>query len=268
MILNYNYWYFKSAIPPHICDQIIEHGLTKMYDVVEKFGEKSIEATTGDFRHRGTTTGEFVEANIPHNGLTAAALKKKGVSAEQSYIRDSHVSWLNDDWLYQMIWPFVHEANKSGKWNFDWDATEQLQFTKYAPNQFYGWHADSSPEPYKSFDPATDELLKDHEGKLIYDIDGVPIPKDSSRTSHAHLVGKIRKLSVTVSLSDPADYRGGNLRFDLGPHLKEKRYHLCKEIRPQGSIIVFPSHLYHCVTPVTTGTRYSLVAWNVGAPFK
>ena len=60
---------------------------------------------------------------------------------------------------------------------------------------------------------------------------------------------------------------GGNLKFDLGPHSK-KRYHTCTEIRPRGSIIVFPSHLYHQVTPVTTGTRYSLVAWNLGKPFQ
>ena len=27
--------------------------------------------------------------------------------------------------------------------------------------------------------------------------------------------GKIRKLSVTVSLTDPKDYKGGELEFDL-----------------------------------------------------
>ena len=42
----------------------------------------------------------------------------------------------------------------------------------------------------------------------------------------------------------------------------------CTEIRPRGSIIVFPSFVWHRVNPVTRGTRYSLVMWNLGWPFK
>ena len=68
------------------------------------------------------------------------------------------------------------------------------------------------------------------------------------------------------NLTNPKNYKGGNLKFDMGPH-HPKRYHTCTEIRPRGSIIVFPSHLYHQVTPVTEGTRYSLVMWNLGRPF-
>ncbi|NBV29176.1 2OG-Fe(II) oxygenase, partial [bacterium] len=30
----------------------------------------------------------------------------------------------------------------------------------------------------------------------------------------------------------------------------------------------FPSHVYHQVTPVTRGTRYSLVLWAMGQPFR
>jgi PKHD-type hydroxylase len=80
--------------------------------------------------------------------------------------------------------------------------------------------------------------------------------------------GKIRKLSVTINLSDPKDYKGGNLRFDFGPHDQKKRFHTCTEIRPRGSIIVFPSHVFHQVTPVTKGTRHSLVMWSLGLPFR
>jgi PKHD-type hydroxylase len=42
----------------------------------------------------------------------------------------------------------------------------------------------------------------------------------------------------------------------------------CAEIAPRGSIVVFPSHVWHRVKPVTKGTRYSLVIWNLGYPFK
>ena len=41
-----------------------------------------------------------------------------------------------------------------------------------------------------------------------------------------------------------------------------------KHFKPRGSIIIFPSHLWHRVKPVTKGTRYSLVIWALGKPFK
>ena len=79
-------------------------------------------------------------------------------------------------------------------------------------------------------------------------------------------------IQITVNehkkVSDENDYKGGNLKFDFGPHSIKERYHTCTEIRPKGSIIVFPSYIYHQVTPITEGTRYSLVLWINGKPFK
>ena len=82
------------------------------------------------------------------------------------------------------------------------------------------------------------------------------------------MIGKVRKLSMTINLNKPGEYDGGNLKFDYGPHASGKRFHEVEEIRPRGSIIVFPSFTYHQVTPVTRGTRYSLVLWSLGQPFK
>ena len=75
------------------------------------------------------------------------------------------------------------------------------------------------------------------------------------------------KLSVTINLSGDENYEGGNLKFDFGPNTQGERFIECTEIRPKGSIIVFPSFTYHQVTPVTKGTRYSLVMWICGKPF-
>lgn len=69
-----------------------------------------------------------------------------------------------------------------------------------------------------------------------------------------------RKLSVSLQLSDPADYDGGDLeiQFDKdGPSPKAI-----------GTLIVFPSYLCHRVMPVTRGERWSLVAWVHGPPFR
>ena len=72
---------------------------------------------------------------------------------------------------------------------------------------------------------------------------------------------------MTLNLNEPGDYEGGLLNFDFGIHAPTQ-YHKCTEISPQGSLIVFPSFIHHQVTPVTRGTRYSLVLWTLGHPFK
>jgi len=152
--------------------------------------------------------------------------------------RDSNIVWLNDRWIYKEIQPFIHQANKLAGWNFDWDFSESCQFTKYKLNQFYDWHCDSWEKPYVN-------------------------------TDNKNTYGKIRKLSVTVTLSDPKDYKGGELEFDfrnLDPDKKSIRK--CAEISPRGSVVVFPSDVWHRVKPVTKGIRYSLVIWNLGYPFK
>jgi len=71
----------------------------------------------------------------------------------------------------------------------------------------------------------------------------------------------IRKLSISVQLSDPSEYEGGDLEliFSDDPNVMDKA---------QGKLIAFPSYVVHGVKPVTKGTRYSLVAWMTGEPFK
>lgn len=70
----------------------------------------------------------------------------------------------------------------------------------------------------------------------------------------------IRKLSIVLQLSDPSDYEGGDLILQTGQEETMPR--------DRGTMIVFPSWTLHKVTPVTAGTRYSLVAWVSGPAFK
>ena len=76
-----------------------------------------------------------------------------------------------------------------------------------------------------------------------------------------------RKLSMTVCLSDENDFTGGDFEFDFR-NMRSSNKKICKEIKQQGSIIVFPSFVWHKVHPVLSGTRYSLVMWSVGDPWK
>jgi PKHD-type hydroxylase len=69
-----------------------------------------------------------------------------------------------------------------------------------------------------------------------------------------------RKLSLSIQLSDEADYDGGDLEFMV-------HRSIIKAPRTKGTAIFFPSFITHRVTKVTRGTRRSLVFWFHGPPF-
>jgi PKHD-type hydroxylase len=71
----------------------------------------------------------------------------------------------------------------------------------------------------------------------------------------------VRKLSLSVQLSDPKSYQGGELLL----HDAANPITISKE---QGKLILFPSYVLHEVKPVTKGERYSLVAWITGPQFR
>jgi PKHD-type hydroxylase len=71
----------------------------------------------------------------------------------------------------------------------------------------------------------------------------------------------VRKLSISIQLTDPKEYEGGELYLyedDKGIEMKKE----------QGTLIIFPSYILHEVKPVTKGERNSLVAWVTGKQFK
>jgi PKHD-type hydroxylase len=79
---------------------------------------------------------------------------------------------------------------------------------------------------------------------------------------------KLESYRLLVQLSDPKDYKGGELEFQFRNTDDPTPTRPCLEILPRGSIVVFPSFVWHRVKPVTEGTRYSLVIWNLGYPFR
>ena len=73
--------------------------------------------------------------------------------------------------------------------------------------------------------------------------------------------GVSRKLSMVVQLTDPEEYE--NCDLEIYTHEKP-----VKMMRNQGTVLFFPSYTLHQVTPVTKGTRHTLVAWMGGPNFK
>ena len=160
--------------------------------------------------------------NAMNSTVGADSEKQKSNEA----IRKSLNSWigLNKDteWIYERLGNICRCLNGL-HWRFDISGfAEDLQYTRYnSDGCFYGWHIDNG-------------------------IKGSEYPQ--------------RKLSITLQLSNPDEYEGGDFQIHssrLSTLPKEK-----------GLVIAFPSYSLHQVTPVTKGSRKSLVVWLSGKPFQ
>ena len=148
---------------------------------------------------------------------------------ENEDTRKSNIKWIpqNEDWfwLYEKLANMAVEANDK-LWKFDLhQIPEMIQYTEY--------HA-----------PA---------GHYDWHADIGP-----------GILSK-RKVSITVQLSDPSEYEGGDLELFRGgstdgPFLQAERN--------AGCVFLFPSYVMHRVTPVTRGTRKSFVLWLGGGHYK
>ena len=65
-------------------------------------------------------------------------------------------------------------------------------------------------------------------------------------------------------------FENGDLEFCFpdGNTDKKQATRICKEFKPRGSIVIFPSFLYHRIKKVTRGERNSLVCWSLGKPWQ
>tara|TARA_R110000823_G_scaffold299270_1_gene419979 strand:+ start:254 stop:820 length:567 start_codon:yes stop_codon:yes gene_type:complete len=129
--------------------------------------------------------------------------------------------------LYKTIYDLAEDANNSA-YGFDINSVELCQFTLYEESNsgHYDWHIDTN---------WLDE------------------------TSMRH-----RKISVVIQLSDPSEYKGGELEIQ-DSNLNSQQL---KETMQKGSVITFPSFVQHRVKPITKGKRMSLIGWVVGAKFR
>jgi PKHD-type hydroxylase len=70
-----------------------------------------------------------------------------------------------------------------------------------------------------------------------------------------------RKLSMSLLLSDPKDYQGGDLEFMSGKNAERAK-------KDRGTVVAFPAYRLHRVSPVTKGVRKSIVVWTTGPQFR
>ena len=147
--------------------------------------------------------------------------------------RISEVFWTTEQWIYDLTFPYMYEANKKAGWNFNMKAAESMQITRYKKGGFYAFHRDGNADHLSTYD----------------------------NPGNSFMHGNVRKISMSIILN--GNFSGG--AFEFASYAKEK----CS-ITPieamAGDIIFFCSGMEHRVAPVTKGVRYSLVNWFVGPP--
>lgn len=142
------------------------------------------------------------------------------------YVRKSSVSWIHlnekTSWLYDRLAYIVRKTN-SDCFGFDlYGFVEHLQYTIY--------NGESEDRYDWHVDFANNDVSP-------------------------------RKLSLTLQLSDPSEYEGGQLEL----FFSDSPFQVPKQ---KGLMCLFPSWTLHRVTPVTKGVRKSLVVWIAGPTFK
>ena len=139
--------------------------------------------------------------------------------------RVTTISWIPFKEMPDMYRIIEHSMNQVNGNHFGYEGmriTEPAQFTEYPKGGFYDWHMDADV--------------------------------------NCHFEPPVRKISMTILLSDPSEFKGGDLEF------------MTQGNRPpqliQGQAIYFCSLIRHRVSKVKKGVRRSLVMWFGGPPFK
>jgi PKHD-type hydroxylase len=177
---------------------------------------------------------EYCETLEKIDGTT---IGKGGVQDTSNEARVSTIAWANpkeeNQWIFdRFLW--VADRLNERFYEFNLNGFESFQYTVYNAN-------------------------KKNPGKYDYHMDtimGLDKPIEMMET---------RKLSMSLILSDPDEYEGGDFYIQTGSPDQDK---LLKMEQKKGRCLAFPSFMIHGVAPVTKGTRRSIVVWVEGPKFK
>ena len=186
----------------------------------------SKEASTGNYQGTETLYPEEIEAMKKEDNWDYLHNKPKDVGVPDETIRRTTLNWFPVNHKYnKILCDYVIKANEL-QYHYNITKFTPCQFARYNVGDFYDYHQDSG------------------HSEIDYE-------------------KETRKISMTVQLSDPDSYEGGEFYFYNGDKDEEE-----PPIQEQGSIICFDSRMWHRVAPVTKGIRYSLVSWILGPPFQ
>ena len=161
--------------------------------------------------------------------------------------KKTDIVWTDEQWIYDAVWPSMAQANKEAGWKYEINSAETFQIARYKKGMFYDWHADGKGDHFSAYDTPTNKLTH----------------------------GRTRKLTMGLLLND--DFEGGEFQIVKYDHLKPLMRetwvdrvpdnHISTVDLKKGSIVMFPSDMYHRVKPVTKGIRYTITLWFLGPPY-
>ena len=168
---------------------------------------------------------EAIKAPYTDEWLVPAEVTTNNESYEDSARKTKVGSIRPNHWVHEMVMDAILLANDE---YFHYDLVDfvgPLQYAKYNEGDYFTWHTDG------------DQYMSDNV--------------------------RYRKLSISVLLSDPKDYEGGELEIYDNAQRNEISF------KPKaGDAIVFPSWVEHRVAPITDGERISIVGWCGGPLFR
>jgi PKHD-type hydroxylase len=161
----------------------------------------------------------------------ALALEKAELSGGQGYdtIRSTQVAWMPRAPQTEMLYARMEEAVlqlNARFFRFDLSGLAMFQYALYGgpDGGHFDWHKDYGRDPA---DPQQEP----------------------------------RKLTLSLQLSNAADYEGCDLQVRAGNKIDVAP-------RTRGTLVAFPANVLHQVTPILSGARRALVVWAVGPEFR
>lgn len=169
---------------------------------------------------------EIIKEKYVHQNYEKSLIYQGNSNGVDDKFRNSKHLWLEtDSWIAGMMAHFVHSANDNHfKFNIkQW--SDKIQYTVYdGPGTHYKWHYDTQNSVYDS--------------------------------------NLIRKLSISLLLSDKKDFEGGQLQIMVSTN------QMITVDMNIGDVVIFPSDAMHRVRPLKSGKRISLVGWFAGPPLR
>ena len=168
---------------------------------------------------------------VKHKNLQKSLTNNNPLSIQyenSALARNNYITWIDYDKqnnqlcsVFKKIYSKIVEVNNE-RFKFNLTDVEPFQYTSYGKGNYYKKHMDLDNE--------------------------------------LSVGNTQRKLSFTIQLSDPKEYKGG----ELCVYVSENYVTANKQ---KGTISFFPSFLLHEVKEVTEGKRVSLVGWVWGPRF-
>ena len=154
---------------------------------------------------------------------------KKGVRRCDVRLLEPYMSAY--DGVFRSLMDFARDHIDRLNVDIDYKIDGAIQHITYNPGHHVGWHND-----------------------LLSVQNALGNPKYSDLKTN-------RKVSLTVMLSDPSEYTGGEFVFDPSVKLKQK-------MEGKGTVAMFTSHSQHKVEEITSGVRNILFIFITGPEWR